>query len=358
LFNIRKEAPSFLIVCFRFIGDVLVTTPLALSIKTAIPDAYVDYLVFKGTDKALTKNPYIRNIIAVPRDESNIGTLLSLFQKYDVAIAAYPSDRTIIAAAIAGRCSIGLTYNIRMWWKRVVLSSAVQCDDDLHVVPNILSLLAPLSIPPVPDVVMGYDEDDLMFASNALGTNKYVLIHPYSIKQYKYWPAEQWGSLAAIIQKNSGCTVVFTATPSADDNAYLEEILAFAPADVLTFPCTLNQFAAALRSCAAYIGIDTAATHIAAALEVPTFALFGPTLTRYWAPWPNGCTETSPFAANKGVQRTGKVTVIQKDWPCVPCNGESCAISTRGKMECLEQLAPEEVFGELREVLGARSSRG
>jgi heptosyltransferase-3 len=352
LFNIRKAAPSFLIVSLRFIGDVLVTTPLALSIKTALPDASIDYLVFKGSDKALTKNSCIRNIITISKGKSNAGTLLSLFKKYDWAIAAYPSDRTTIAAAIAGRHSIGLTYNLHSWWKKIILSSTMPCDDNFHVVSNMLSLLGPLGIPTVPNAIMGYDEEDLMFARNALSTKRYVLIHPYSIKQYKYWQAEQWGKLAALIQENSDCAVVFTATPSADDKTYLEEILAVAPLGVLAFPCTLNQFAASLHSCVAYIGIDTAATHIAAALEVPTVALFGPTLTRYWAPWPNGCTEASPFAANKGIQRKGNVTVIQKDWECVPCNGMSCRISTRDKMECLEKLTPEEVFGAIKTVLG------
>ena len=129
--------------------------------------------------------------------------------------------------------------------------------------------------------------------------------------------------------------------------SYLQEILAAAPHDVLTFkqPCTLGQLAGVISGSVAFIGIDTVVTHMAAALEVPMVALFGPSLTRYWGPWPNGSLQDSvPFAANKGVQRVGSVTVVQKDWPCVPCNRETCSISTRGKMECLEGLTPDEVF--------------
>jgi len=344
----EQTAKTFLIVCFRFIGDVLMTTPLAQAIKTACPDAAIDYLVFRGTDKAILKNPLVRNIITVPRGKSNLGKVLPMLRSYDVAVAAYPSDRTALAAAIAGKRSVGLCYRgSDSWWKRLLLGSICCCDNWNHVVSAMGSLAVELGIPSVARVSMGYDGADLAFARSSISAERYILLHPYSLKQCKYWPAEHWGRLASLIHQHTNCTAVFTATPSAEDNAYLEEIRAHAPADAAVFPCTLNQFAAALKGCVAYVGIDTAATHIAAAIEAPTIALYGPSLTRFWAPWPNSCREASPFAANKGIQRKGYVAVIQKDWECVPCNRETCAISTRNKMECLEAISPEEVFREV-----------
>ena len=350
--GISVDSPSILIVVLRLIGDVLVTTPLTNSIKTKYPDAVIDYLVFAGTDKAVVKNPQIRNIITIPRRGASISVMSLLFRKYDIAIAAYPSDRSVIASLVAGKRSIGLVYNSRdIWWKKIFLSAYCICDDRLHVVPAILSLADKLGIPSVPWAVMGYDEADIAFASTTISKTRYILLHPYSMKQCKYWPAEQWGKLAALIHDQIGCTAVFTSTPSLDDKDYLDEILSYAPRDVVTFPCSLNQFAAALRECAAYVGIDTAATHIAAAVEAPTVALYGSSLTRYWAPWPNGCEDKSPFAANKGIQRTGYVTVVQKDWDCVPCNKETCRISNRDRMECLEAITPEEVMQEILHLM-------
>ncbi|MEI6206732.1 MAG: glycosyltransferase family 9 protein [Desulfuromonadales bacterium] len=344
----KINAQSFLIVCFRFIGDVLMTTPLALSIKTAFPDADIDYLVFQGTDKAILKNPLIRNIITVPRQGSNLGVLLSLFRHYDVAVAAYPSDRSALAAAVTGKRSLCLSYRDNAsFWKRLLLDSISICDDRNHVVHAMSLLASELGFTAIPRVSMGYDDDDVTFARDAIPAEHYILLHPYSLKRCKYWPAEHWGRLAALIHQHTNCTAVFTATPSADDDAYLGEIRSHAPPDVAIFRCSLNQFAAALTRCVGYVGIDTAATHIAAALEAPTTALYGPSLTRYWAPWPNGCREASPFAANRGSQSNGYVTVVQQAWECVPCNSEVCAISTRNKMECLEQLTPEDVFREV-----------
>lgn len=339
-----------MIVCFRFIGDVLVTTPLAVSIKQAIPDATVDYLVFEGTEGVLLNNPLIRNVITVPRKGSNANVLLSLFRSFDVALAAYPSDRTLIAARFAGKYAIGLIYDGKQaWWKKALLSAYSGCNDRRHIVPNILSLLAPLGIVPVPRMATGCNDQDLAFARATMTAEKYVILHPYSRNHCKYWPAEKWGKLAALIHEQTNCKAVFTTTPDPADRSYLQKVLAEAPPDVIIFsePCSLSQLAAAIKDCVAFVGIDTVVTHMAAALEVPTIALFGPSLTRYWGPWPNGCTEQAPFSDGGGTQQKVKITVLQKDWDCVPCNREECAISTRNVMECLEAITPEEVFKEL-----------
>jgi heptosyltransferase-3 len=352
--NSHSASPSYLIVCFRFIGDVLVTTPLALSIKTANPDAVIDYLVFKGTEKVLAKNPHIRNVITVPRDASGIGILFSLFRKYDIAIAAYPSDRTAMAAAIAGKRSVGLTSGLKKeWWKCLVLDIHQVCYDRIHVVSNILMLLWRLGIEPVPRVVMGYDESDIVFAREEVPFDHYVILHPYSMKEYKYWPAKNWAELAELIQEKTNFTVVFTRTPEPEGAELLEQIQKYAPQDIRIFEahCTLNQLAAIIKSATAFVGIDTAVTHMATALDTPTVAIFGPTLTRYWAPWPNGSLNPSPFVENKGVQRKDYITVVQKNWQCIPCNRETCQISRRGVIECLEELTAEEVFVELANLI-------
>ena len=309
----------------------------------------------------LAHSPLIRNVITVPRKGSNAAVLHSLFRRYDLALSAYPSDRTLLAAAIAGKYSIGLIYDGKdAWWKKILLSAHRFCNDRRHVVANILSLLEPLEIAPVPRVAMGYDDNDLTFAGTITPVRRYIILHPYSRNSCKYWPAENWGRLAGLIQEQTDCEAVFTTTPDQADRLYLKEILAAAPHDVLTFKeaCTLGQLAGVIKGSAAFVGIDTVVTHMAAALEVPTLALFGPSLTRYWGPWPNGCREFSPFAAKNGVQRAGSVTVIQKDWPCVPCNKETCSISTRGKMECLEKLTPDEVFDELKNLLEQGDNNG
>lgn len=336
------------------IGDVLVTTPLAYSIKQKYPDAIIDYLVFQGTDAVLEKNRLIRNVITVPRGKPNARILASLFKKYDIAIAACSSDRTIIASAIAGKRSVGFVLSSRPdKWKKLTLSAHVLYSDQQHVVHNLLSLLTPLGIPAIPKIIMEYDQDDISFAGKTIPAGKYILLHPYSRNRCKFWPAENWGKLAGLIQQRTGCRAVFTRTPATEDGAFLEEILSAAPEGVLAFKqaCSLNQLAAIIKGSSAYVGIDTAVTHISAAVGTPTIAILGPTLTRYWAPLPCNCAESSPFEANQGIQRSGNVTVVQKEWQCIPCNKETCSISKRGVMECLVKIGELEVMEYLKMLL-------
>lgn len=348
-------APSFLIVSLRYIGDVLLSTPLALSIKEQIPDAAVDYLVFKGAEGILAKNPHVRTVHTLQPGSRNLGLLVRLWRGYDVAIGTNPSDRTCIFAAIAGKRSCGFFYNRpNEWWKKKLLGDCRLYDHRNHIVPLILTQLEPFGILPRPRVVMGFDDGDRAFARAHLGKGDYVILHPYARKGYKYWPPAAWGRLAELIGGETGLRPVFTVSPAPADRAVLDAILAGAPVGTTVFhePYTLCRLAAAIRGGRGYVGVDTVATHMAAALDVPTVALFGPTMVRHWGPWPNGSPEKAPYQAKGCVQRVGGVTVVQKEWPCVPCNRESCEISERGGIECMAAISPEEVLGELCRVIG------
>lgn len=315
----------------------------------------MEYLVFKGTEAILAKNPYIDRVHVIPAGSKNPANALRLFRRFDFSLATNPSDRAILFAALAGRRSVGFSYHKRHeWWKRVALDAVNSYEDGYHVVPHMLTLLDPLGIEKVPVVTIGFGDVDRAFAARLLPASGYVLLHPYSRGTYKFWPAPKWGALAALIAEQTSLTPVFTMTGQPADAELLREILHHAPPGCrfLPEPFSLNQLAAALSGSAAYVGIDTVVTHVAAAAGVPTFALFGPTLTRYWAPWPNGCPESSPFPANHGVQRVGNVTVIQQDWSCASCNNESCYQGDGSVIKCLEELETELVFQILRDTLG------
>ncbi|MCL2760591.1 MAG: glycosyltransferase family 9 protein [Desulfuromonadales bacterium] len=350
--KLLKSPPKTVLICsFRRIGDVLFPTAIAKSIKSAFPGTEIDYVVAEDTKSILSKNPLLREVIGVPR-QAKWRDIKHLFRKYDLAIAAYSSDRTAIMAALAGKKSIGLIEKgLKGFWKRFILSRVAFKDTNIHVVSSIGSLAKIMGIPFIPEVVVGYDDRDLAEATEKLPASDFILIHPYSVMMFKYWKAEGWRELAAIIRERTPYIPVFTETPFAEDRAYLDEIISDDKEAVLFASSNLNQFAAALTKCKAYIGIDTATTHMAAALKVPTVALFGPSITRYWAPWPQGCQELSPFDANKGIERKEYITVIQRDWDCVPCDKIDCKITKRNKRECMETITAEEVFQELMLLL-------
>ena len=275
-----------MIVSLRYSGDVLLSTPLALSIKTQMPEAVVDYLVFEGTQAVLCNNPYVRNVLTIPQESKNICFFMSLFKRYDYAIGTNPSDRTNIYCAGAGRTSIGFSYFFphKDWWKKIILSQCRFYDDQMHIVPLVLLQLETLDIPPRPRVVMGYDEADDNFVKEHLGDKDYILLHPHSRKDYKYWPAPAWETLAAFIQEKLGLKPVFTVSPNPLDQTVLEEIKISSRSEIFTLhqPYSMCQLAAAIKASKGFVGVDTVVTHMAAALDMPTVALFGPSLVRHW----------------------------------------------------------------------------
>src|SRR3954469_12411968 len=123
-----------LVICMRRIGDVLLATPVAGSIKAAWPDASIDVLVFAGTEGVLRGNPDIAKVIAVPEGMSGMATIrlaLRLWRRYDVAISVQTGDRPTFMAWAAGRHSIGLVEpGTPSAWKRWLLVDSVAAGSD------------------------------------------------------------------------------------------------------------------------------------------------------------------------------------------------------------------------------------
>ncbi|MBT1075994.1 glycosyltransferase family 9 protein [Geobacter grbiciae] len=350
----RGAGLKFLIVSLRYIGDVLLSTPLALSIKARYPDAVVDYAVFRGTEGILEKNRHVRHVHVLEPGRWNLEVLQTIWKKYDIAIGSNPSDRTCIFTAVAAKSPYCFSYNRRNeWWKKI-FSNCRFYDHSHHIVPLLLTQLEPLGIPPLYRVVMGYDDADVTYAQEHIGGSDYVVMHPYARKEYKHWNPFAWRELARLVRRATGSRVIFTRSPDPRDDKLLESILQDVPDGVsaLHRPYSLCQLAAALRASKGYVGVDTVVTHMAAALDVPTVALFGPTMVSHWGPWPNDSRSLAPYAPAGGIQRNGCITVVQKDMECVPCNMEECSFDESGKIVCLESLATNEVLKEFLALIG------
>lgn len=97
-----------------------------------------------------------------------------------------------------------------------------------------------------------------------------IIIHPFSGSKKKNWPVAQFMQVAARLRAK-GQEVQYICGPEEG----LPGARRFTDLD------TLIEFLAQGR---AYLGNDSGPTHIAAALGVPTLALFGSTNPKVWAP--------------------------------------------------------------------------
>lgn len=111
-------------------------------------------------------------------------------------------------------------------------------------------------------------------ALSGVNNNEFVLLAPQAGWGAKQWPAERYGEVAARLCRN-GVRVVVNAASTNDATA--GAVVAASGGRAAVVPCDLAELIALTRRAALVIAGDTGPLHLAAALEKPVVALFGPT---------------------------------------------------------------------------------
>lgn len=358
---------SILVVVTRRIGDVLLATPVIRSLKRAWPDAVIDALVFDGTDGVLAANPDLRTVLTVaarPARGAHGRLARRLWRRYDLALSLIPGDRPTLYAWLAGRRSAGLVIDAPdQRWKRWLLDHAVNHDSaHTHTLELYLRVLAPLRVAPQRAVVAAWRDTDAARVDALLAgagvDGAFAVLHPSPMFPYKAWSAAGWRALGAWLAAR-GLRVVLTGGPAADERAAVAALAHALPAAVdLAGRCSLPEIACLLARARLYVGPDTAITHLAAALDVPTVALFGPSDPVKWGPWPaQHAAAGNPWTRYAPTQHAGNVTLLQGRAACAPCLLEGCERRLDSLSDCLQQLPAARVIAAAQQRLAATPGR-
>jgi len=358
-----QQPRSILVVVTRRIGDVLLATPLIRSLKRAWPDAQVDALVFDGTQGVITSNPDLRNVLAIahrPGWLRHAAFLLRLARRYDIALSLVPGDRRTLYAYLAGRWRAGLLLPTRKErWKRRFLHRSVPFDErDTHTVLMHLALVEMLGIPAHREVMVTWSGQDAQQLDTLLGTDgrPLAVLHPSPKFNYKMLRQQTWVEIATWLQVH-GYRLVISGGPDGAERAYIDGLVCDMPAGTVSLAgkLTLGGTACLLSRAAVYVGPDTAVTHMAAALGVPTVAFYGPTDPVKWGPWPRGYAASGNPWRRLGSQSVGNVRLIQGNASCAPCHSEGCERHVASFSDCLQQLPGEKVVAAIESLLKKKS---
>ena len=348
-----------LVIVTRRIGDVLLATPVIRSLKHAWPDAAIDALVFSSTAGALAANPDITQLHTIAERPGLLQHFLfiaKLFKRYDLALSLVPGDRPTFYAFFAGRKSVGLLLDTpRERWKQRFLDQWVAYDlAEKHTVLTCLSLLAPLGVAPLAEVTPAWRDADRQRAEAMLAplaTDRFVVLHLYPKFNYKMWSDAGWIALARWIADRK-LRIVLTGSNDPAELAYITRLAdRFDQPLNLAGQLSLSETACVLARATAYVGPDTALTHMAAALDVPTVTFFGPTDPVKWGPWPKGSDTSRTPWQRYGDQARGRVRLLQGSAPCVPCGNEGCDRRVASFSDCLLQLPADRVIHALNELI-------
>ena len=371
------QPKKILFIATRQIGDVLVTTPLISKARELWPKAEFHFLGYRNKLDMLKGNADIAKIIETsdrPKFLEYLSLFLRLFQRYDLAIVTQPSDRAYFYGLIAAQRRLGVlgshpqqdhtqkTKSDRQnAWKKAISLHNVEVDYfSQHVVTEKIRLLEgfyknpealfenPISVvPPIGK------------ALNPTITNQlrspYVVVHPGPLTAYKRWPLTYWQTLITWLVEQ-GWQVVLSASPAKQDLELNGDILSLLDAGTLeqvidtAGTLSIPQAGTLIRGSALYIGVDTSITHLAAACNIPTIALFGPTPPTNFGPWPNGFVGKQPYQLRARTQTVGYVTVLQGPGECVPCRKAGCDDRADSRSECLDLLEPQQVIAAIQKI--------
>jgi heptosyltransferase-3 len=371
-----------LFIATRQIGDVLVTTPLISQARELWPDAEFHFLGYRGKLEMLKGNPNIAQTIETsdrPKLKEYFSLFYKLFQRYDLAVVTQPSDRAYfygLAAAhhrvgVLGGHPQGLTEQDKAKrsrsdkqnvWKKTISLHTVDVDYFAqHVITEKLRLLEifysnPLELFKKPISVTAPAGDPITPSIATQLHSSYVVVHPGPLTAYKRWPLAYWQTLLTWITKQ-GWQAVLSASPAKQDLQLNQDILSLLDEETRKHvvdtagQLTIPQAGALIRGAIAYVGVDTSITHLAAACNTPTIALFGPTPPTNFGPWPNSFVGEQPYQLRARSQTVGNITILQGPGECVPCRKAGCEDRANSNSECLDQLDPNQVIEALQSAI-------
>jgi len=347
------ESPAryrrILITRMRFIGDIVLTTPVIRSVRAACPDAYIAYMGEANAVRLLEGNPFLDEIIPYSYgrpgafEQVRVGMLLRR-RKFDLAVDLFGNPRSAVLTRLSGaRVRVGpeRSGRGRLYTIRVADDGARRTAVEFHN-----RYIAAAGIPPVAsktELFLSPEEkrDAAAYLRWACMEGKtpdparpLVGIHPGATWPAKKWLPERFAELADTLRSRLRAQVIITAGPGdAGAVSALTAGAVSAPAALKVLP--LRQLAAVISCCSAFVSNDAGPMHIAAALGVPTVGLFGPGEESIWFPY-------DPAAGH---------TALRRDVPCHPCHLDVCTREGEGYMECMKLLSVDGVFAAVSRAL-------
>ena len=325
-----------LLIRLRRIGDILLTTPAARALRTALPGAELVYVLEEPYRPLVEGNPDIDRVIAVPGGQTRrdfLALVRSVRKEgFDAVIDFHGGPRASLLALLSGakvRAGYDIKYRKRFYGLRVPRAPK---EGRVHSVVNHVNLVRALGLEvgDVPGLVLPKGRTSAFRPSVP-----YLVLHIGAGTRFRYWGTENLIRLVGLLEGLRGLRVALVG--GAEDREAEAAILKDAPG-TLSFVGRLDLAGTAdlIRGATAFVGPDSGPMHIATAAGTPLVAWFGPTLPANFAPW-------KPSAA---------VRIVERDLDCRPCKQRTCA---PGDFRCLRLIAPEEVRDQVEAVLADAS---
>ena len=307
---------SLLIVRLSAMGDIIHTLPAVTALRHAFPHATLGWLIEerwaellctlrypragrRSPERPLVDRVHTVNLSEWRRALFSFKTLQQMAiglselrgVKYDAAVDFQGAVRSALLARWSGAQTIFGDVQPRenaasMFYTRQVETSG------RHVVEQALDLAraliekAPGAEPleklnghmsdvAAPAVEFPIDPDaEKQILCQTAGSSGFAILNPGAGWGAKQWPADRYGAVAGQLARDGICSLV-NFGPGEEDLASAVESASAGAARKIS--CSISELISLTRRARLLIGGDTGPMHLAAALNVPVVAIFGPT---------------------------------------------------------------------------------
>lgn len=328
---------KILIINLAFIGDVILSTPVARALRETYPQAVIDMLVVPVTAGIAELNPYINTVHVYDKKgrHRNWRYAFQLVKKlrtiqYDMVVCTNFALRgAILAWLIGAPYRAGYDAQHGKWF--LTHAASARRTVIRHEAENYLDVVKPLGIS-TSDTSLRLtiaEEDRLAIKQQVVRSpgKPLVLICPAGSYKRKSWTQDGYRRLI----RELAPFVDIGLIGGQAEKAYLGELNRMSGnlAQVYGGVFDLRQLAAFINAANLLISVDTAPLHIAQAVGTPVIVLFGPTDPAVWGP------------------RGEKDVVFYSKVHCAPCWGKSADCDHR----CMVAIEPDDVVRKAKEML-------
>lgn len=334
------------------LGDVVHTLPVLGALKRAHPHSEVSWLISSHLAQIIEGHPLLAEVIVFERERyRRMGMSMAVMlefcrflkglrqRRFSLVLDLQGLFRSgIFALATGAPVRVGFD-NARegaplFYTHRVAVPSL-----DIHAVDRYFSIARAIGLPEcekhfgLPVLQSDRDRARWLLESAGLQAGRpYVAICASAGWPSKRWFPERFAGVIEFIHTSLGAEAVLVGSEGDREvtGRIIEELKA-PPVD-LTGKTSLRELVAIIDGARAMVTNDSGPMHIAAAVECPTVAVFGPTNPQ----------RTGPYGPGH--------KVIPGRAPSSPCYKRQCIYGGTEEMRCLRNITVQDVTDRLEEI--------
>ncbi len=343
--NVLPHIDKILVIRVDGIGDLLNSTPAISLLRENYPSAEITVLARPLNAPVLIANPDVDRILTFARDGEHHGLKARLQfyrelrrERFQLVVAMQTAMWSHLVAFFSGapyrlgryqkRFKSTLTH---AWHGKYPKGETHEVDRNLELVRLICEGegTRKLKFHLLPNEIAAAKSH---LASWRISADTFLIgIHPGGSSFDKRWPEKRYAELADRLAQQYNATVLLLHGPGEERLTHNIQ-QAMQSRAIVHAPETIRDLGALLSCCELVFCNDSGPMHLAAALDIPMVAIFGPTDYVAW----------HPLSEN--------ASIVRRDMPCWPCSAHKCKIG----WECTKKLPVEPVWDATTITIEAR----